>query len=67
MRWKRIPYGSLRIVRRFLWFPTEPLSEIDGRWLEVAYLVQKWIGTDWRDLSWSTEGAWRQFKDTGMV
>ena len=65
---KRIPKpGAMRIVSRFLWFPTELLvagtegEEYESRWLERATIKQVWQRRgiegpySWRDYAFVEE------------
>lgn len=57
MRWKRYypKEGDTRIVKRFLWTPTELQHEV--RWLEKARIKQCYThfmneSFDWEDIEW---------------
>lgn len=62
MRWdkhKGYKYGDKKIVKRFLLFPR--CLDNDCRWLEIAYIVKKYIISDddcpgwWIPLRWASK------------
>lgn len=72
MRWKNYPNSFVRIVEKFLWFPTT----IDGetRWLEKAKIKQQyymamdsvswseWINESWVDDLFTDQNDLREFE-----
>lgn len=64
MRWKtRYPErANVRIVRRFLFFPTWILGEY--RWLEMALIKQQYVNNDFE--IWGNI-AWVEKKEQGLV
>ena len=55
MKWNEmapVKLGTLRIVKKFLWFPMRIGYErigYEGRWLETAYVEQEYIGSGYAD------------------
>lgn len=57
---KAITHGTTRFRKKFLWLPQN--TTFETRWLEFAFVEERWYNNSWCFLGFLTEAEYEQIK-----